>query len=62
MKSMQCMCIDLFLSYIVIRLVQREKLLGLAGEPPKSTTKKRANKKSDESITPIRYNVIHVYW
>ena len=33
------------------------KLLGLAGE----NTKKRGNKKSGESITPIRYNIIHMY-
>ncbi len=38
--------------------LQCEKLLGLA----RGTTKKRGNKKSDESITPIRYNVIHMYW
>ncbi len=37
--------------------LQCEKLLGLA----KGTTKKRGNKKSDESITPIRYNVNHMY-
>ncbi len=36
-----------------------EKLLGLAGGT--TNTKKRGNKKSDESITPIRYNVIHMY-
>ncbi len=39
---------------IYIRLekhLQCEKLLGLA----RGTTKKRGNKKSDESITPIRY-------
>ncbi len=35
---------------------QCEKLLGLAG----GTTKKRGNKKSGKSITPIRYNVIHM--
>ena len=38
--------------------LQCEKLLGLA----RGTTKKRGNKKSDESITPIRYNVNHMYW
>ena len=38
--------------------LQCEQLLGLAG----GTTKKRGNKKSDESITPIRYNVIHMYY
>ncbi len=32
-----------------------EKLLELAGR----NAKKRGNKKSGESITPIRYNVIH---
>ena len=37
--------------------LQCEKLLGLA----RGTTKKRGNKKSNESITPIRYNVIHMY-
>ncbi len=37
--------------------LQCEKLLGLAG----GNTKKRGNKKSGESITPIRYNVIHMY-
>ena len=37
--------------------LQCEKLLGLA----RGTTKKRGNKKSDESITPIRYNVNHMY-
>ncbi len=31
--------------------------IGLAGE----NTKKRGNKKSGESITPIRYNVIHMF-
>ncbi len=39
--------------------LQCEKLLGLARG---TTTKKRGNKKSDESTTPIRYNVIHMYW
>ncbi len=34
-----------------------EKLLGLAG----GNTKKHGNKKSGESRTPIRYNVIHMY-
>ncbi len=34
---------------------QCEKLLGLAG----GNTKKRGNKKSSESITPIRYNVMN---
>ncbi len=37
--------------------MQCEKLLGLAG----GNTKKRGNKKSGESITPIRYNVVHMY-
>ncbi len=37
--------------------LQCEKLLGLAG----GNTKKRGNKKFGESITPIRYNVIHMY-
>ncbi len=37
--------------------LQCEKLLGLA----RGTTKKRENKKSDESITPIRYNVNHAH-
>ncbi len=37
--------------------LQCEKLLGLAGGSPK----KRGNKKSGESRTPIRYNVIHMY-
>ncbi len=37
--------------------LQYEKLLGLAG----GNTKKHGNKKSGESITPIRYNVIHMY-
>ena len=44
----------------IIRLekhLQCEKLLGLA----RGTTKKCGNKKSDESITPIRYNVNHMY-
>ncbi len=48
------------LSRATIRLekhLQCEKLLGLA----RGTTKKRGNKKSDESITPIRYNVNHMY-
>ncbi len=36
---------------------QCEKLLGLAG----GEHQKRGNKKSGESITPIRYNVIHMY-
>ncbi len=36
--------------------LQREKLLGLAG----GNTKKHENKKSGVSITPIRYNVIHM--
>ncbi len=35
----------------------RQKLLGLAG----GNTKKRGNKKSAESITPIRYNVMNMY-
>ncbi len=35
------------------RHLQCEKWLGLAG----GNTKKRGNKKSGESITPIRYNV-----
>ncbi len=34
--------------------LQCEKLIGLAG----GNTKKRGNKKSGESITPIRYNVM----
>ncbi len=45
--------------YSYIRLekhLQCENLLGLA----RGTTKKRGNKKSDESITPIRYNVNHL--
>ena len=46
-----CMCIRLE------KHLQCEKLLGLA----RGTTKKRGNKKSDESITPIRYNVNHMY-
>ncbi len=37
--------------------LQCEKLLGLAG----GNTKKHGNKKSGESRTPIRYNVIHMY-
>ncbi len=37
--------------------LQCEKLLGLAG----GNTKKRGNKKSGESITPIRYNVMNMY-
>ncbi len=36
--------------------LQCEKLLGLAG----GNTKKHGNKKSGESITPIRYNVIQM--
>ncbi len=36
-------------------ILQREKYLGLA----RGNTKKRGNKKFGESITPIRYNVIH---
>ena len=40
------------------KYLQCEKLLGLA----RGTTKKRGNKKSDESITPIRYNINHMYW
>ena len=32
-------------------------MLGLAG----GNTKKRGNKKSGECITPIRYNVLHMY-
>ncbi len=46
--------------YTLIRIekhLQSKKLLGLAG----GNTKKRENKKSGESITPIRYNVIHMY-
>ena len=46
----------------IIRLekhLQCEKLLRLA----RRTTKKRGNKKSDESIiTPIRYNVMNMYF
>ncbi len=37
--------------------IQCEKLLGLA----RGNTKKRGNKKSGECITPIRYNVLHMY-
>ncbi len=37
--------------------LQCEKLLGLAG----GNTKKHGNKKSGECITPIRYNVLHMY-
>ena len=37
--------------------MQCDKLLGLAG----GNTKKHGNKKSGESITPIRYNVIHTF-
>ncbi len=37
--------------------LQCEKLLGLAG----GNTKKRGNKKSGESITPIRYNIMNMY-
>ncbi len=38
--------------------MQYEKIaIGLAG----GNTKKRGKKKSGESITPIRYNVIHMY-
>ncbi len=37
--------------------LQCEKLLGLAGR----NTKKHGNKKSGESRTPVRYNVIHMY-
>ena len=39
------------------KYLQCEKLLGLA----RGTTKKRGNKKSDENITPIRYNVMNMY-
>ncbi len=48
----------LYLFYIRIeKHLQCEKLLGLAG----GNTKKHGNKKSGESRTPIRYNVIHKY-
>ncbi len=39
---------------IIIRI---DAMLGLAG----GSTKKHGNKKSGESRTPIRYNVIHMY-
>ncbi len=44
-------------NYRLEKHLQCKKLLGLA----RGTTKKRGNKKSDESITPIRYNVNHMY-
>ncbi len=37
--------------------MQCEKLLGLAG----GNIKKRGNKKSGESVTPIHYNVTNMY-
>ncbi len=49
------------LNIIIIRIekhLQCEKLLGLA-EAGKH--QKNGNKKSGESRTPIRYNVIHMY-
>ena len=60
---LECVLMDSAFNGKSIRLekhLQCEKLLGLA----RGTTKKRGNKKSDESITPIRYNVnhAHVYW
>ena len=62
MKGLQLVAFVNFvlLTSVSIRLekhLQCEKLLGLA----RGTTKKRGNKKSDESITPIRYNVNHMY-
>ncbi len=45
---------------VIIRIEKHlrcEKLLGLA----RGNTKKHGNKKSGECITPIRYNVLHMY-
>ncbi len=56
----ECMSYNNEQSNVCIRIekhLQCEKLLGLAG----GNTKKHGNKKSGESITPIRYNVIHTH-
>ncbi len=53
-------CMLRYYSHVYIRIekyLQCEKLLGLA----EGNIKKRGNKKSGENITPIRYNVIHMY-
>ncbi len=54
--SLYVYVIELYIDRLEKHL-QCEKLLGLA----RGTTKKCGNKKSDESITPIRYNVNHMY-
>ncbi len=59
-NSLGIMVYNSLLNTLIIRIekhLQCEKLLGLA----EGNTKKRRNKKSGESITPIRYNVIHMY-
>ncbi len=56
--TVQVCVITVYSIYIRIeKQLQCEKLLGLAG----GNTKKHGNKKSGESKTPIRYNIIHMY-
>ncbi len=44
-------------AYIYLQNICNVKLLGLA----RGNTKKQRNKKADENITPIRYNIIHMH-
>ncbi len=55
--TIKIVCLPCIYTIRIEKHLQCEKLLGLAGE----NTKKHGNKKSGESRTPIRYNVIHVY-
>ncbi len=56
---------QIYVTYVYMYLARKhfqcERLLGLAGGTPQSNTTKRGNKKCSLSITPIRYNVIHMY-